>query len=141
VSAPATPLRAIELSESSGPVSPRFRWSIHLTLDIDERGGELLVETRGTSPSGTPPSNRRQRVEAARIESLWRALESEEVREQGGDLIGALRSRVGVSFNHLRIALVDGPDLRFDYLLSQLDVAENAHRRAIVAAIKELAGV
>jgi len=133
-----TPLRSIELVESSGPVSPRFRWSIHVVLTVDDAGGDLTVEAKGP-PHGTV--RRRERIEHAAIEALWRTLEAQKVRAQGGDLVGALRSRVGVSFNHLKIALEGDHEVRLDYLLAQLGEQENAARRAIVDAVKTLAGL
>jgi hypothetical protein len=127
--------RILELVESSGPVAPRFRYSIEVTIEIDEEGGALRVRFRG------PPRDvdRDDRITSDRVEEILD--EIGDLEPIAGDLVGALRSRVGVSFNHLRAVSADGAELRLDYLIRQLDDPENAARKKAVEVMRRIAAV
>lgn len=140
MSAPSGPVR-LELQESSGPVSPRFQYALHLTLEASPQAIRLQREIRAgaASPMGPSRSDTLE-IPADRFEALWRDLEAHDAVRQGADLIGdSGRRRVGVSFNHFILEVAGQPTVRVDYLLPQLEDDAHAPLRAIVEAFKRFA--
>lgn len=134
----------IELSESSGPVAPRYQHRVAVVLTVDGDKIHLSHDEAGEFVQGQP----RRRVQRdgelprAAYEALWGDLLAQGVLSLGGDLIGAeRRQRVGVSFNFFAVR-VGGPaalaEVRCDYLLSQLDDDEHAARAAVIDRLKGL---
>ena len=125
----------IELRESSGPVSPRFRFGVVLRLIGDAAGATVEWErTAGVSPTARGA----ERLHGDAVRALVNDLVALGVRESAADLVGSEnRSRKGVSFNFFEVDLGDGP-VRCDYLLTQIEEPENARLRSIVERLKQL---
>jgi len=129
----------LELSESSGPVSPRFQYTTHVVISVAPPAADPTVVVDHTAAGGdsapiTEPLERDQ------YERLWSDLFAQDVFALGGDLTADKKNRIGVSFNHVEVVLGDpehaGARVRFDYLLPQLELPENKQRHAVVELLK-----
>ncbi len=129
-----TPL-SISLHESSGPVSPRYRYA--LRLDIVQQDQRVHARCHRSGPQ---PGEFDGEVPAERYAALWQALTDAQVLACGGDAIGPEgRRRVGVSFNWFAVHAADGQRVRFDYFLASLDEPAHENQRAVVALLKDFA--
>ena len=134
----------IELWESSGPVSPRYQYKIHVVVAVASAAAAPTLAIDHTT-GGEPPLDVHSADPMARdrYEKLWADLFAQDVFTLGGDLAAGKRNRTGVSFNHVEVVLGDpdhaGARMRFDYLLPQLELPENQQRHAVVEILKKLA--
>jgi len=124
-------LEALELEEWSGPVSPRFQYTVRVALTRRE-AGLFLSGSRKAGGRTTEVERALTAAAAAPIEALVAKLPRADQ-----DWIGARRDRKGVSFNHLIVRR--GPvTTRFDYLLGDLEAPDRADFAAAIAALKAL---
>jgi hypothetical protein len=132
----------IELVESSGPVSPRYQWSTRVLVDGDGDVVTLHFEDRRASEDGTPATTRvEQALSAAGWERLVSDLVAADAGSLGHDFIGEeKRKRIGVSFNHVEIALGDEVRCRIDYLKTDVDKAEFEKQRKVVEILRGVRG-
>jgi hypothetical protein len=136
----------LELSESSGPVSPRYQYTtgVVVTLAPPASAPLLAIEHVADYVGGVPSFEVHTSDPLARdrYEQLWADLLAQDVFSLGGDLAADKRDRTGVSFNHVEIVLGDpdhgGSRVRFDYLLPQLKLPENQQRGAVIEILKSL---
>lgn len=128
----------IELVESSGPVSPRYQWATRVLVDGDGDALTLHFEDRRASDDGTPATVRVEQVlPAAGWERLVADLLAADAGSLSHDFIGAeKRKRIGVSFNHVEIALGEELRCRIDYLKTEVDKAEFEKHRKVVEILR-----
>jgi hypothetical protein len=136
----------LELSESSGPVSPRYQYTTRVVITVEPPATAplLAIEHVADYVGGVPAFevHTSEPLSKDRYEQLWADLLAQDVFALGGDLASAKRDRTGVSFNHVEIVLGDpgqgGSRVRFDYLLPQLQDPANARHLAVVESLKSL---
>jgi hypothetical protein len=128
------------LDEGSGPVSPRYQYSIHLLLQVAPDAITLERKIRGGAASGVGAErDDRVPVSAERYLQLARELQACGPQAFAADLVGpAEPRRVGVSFNHFEVRVDDTNVCAVDYLLSRLELPENAGVRKAIDAFKKL---
>jgi len=122
----------VALDESSGPVSPRFQYSLHVEISAGNGGGATLAfdhKTPKGRTGGTFP------ITAERYGALCDELSSRV--GESVDLVGDMRHRKGISFNVLEVVL-GAATTRVDYLLTHLEDGAHANLVAAVDAIKKL---
>lgn len=117
----------IELDESSGPVSPKFQYSLHVEISAD--GAKIRHKTQKGVVELTHV------LDPARLAALCDELDRRVPK--GADLIGAMRTRIGISFNVLSIAR-GAATARVDYLLSQAEDGAHSDLTAAIKAIKAI---
>jgi hypothetical protein len=117
----------IELDESSGPVSPKFQYS----LQVEIADGSIKI--RRKTQKGLVELT--HALDATKLSAL--VVELQKRVPTSVDLIGEMRKRVGISFNHLSIAS-GGTTARVDYLLSHAEDGAHAELTAAIDAIKAL---
>ena len=129
----------LELSESSGPVSPRFQYTTHVVIAVASPAAEPTVAVDHAAAGGDPAPATKPLARDL-YERLWSELFAHDVFALGGDLTADKKDRVGVSFNHVEVVLGDPghavAQVRFDYLLPQLELPENQQRHAVVELLK-----
>lgn len=124
----------LTLHESSGPVSPKYFFTLAVRLTIEDARVFIHIHRRGK-----PSYELRKELPMDRYAALMNDLAVCDVFARGGDFIGdEKRGRVGVSFNHFELSLGDR-SVRIDYLLSQLGDPTFAPQKAIVDRMKKLA--
>jgi hypothetical protein len=136
----------LELSESSGPVSPRYQYTTHVVITIapPDTAPLLAIEHVADYVGGVPSFevHTSEPLPKDRYEQLWKDLLAQDVFALGGDLAADKRDRTGVSFNHVELVLGDpeqgGSRVRFDYLLPQLQDPANTRHLAVVEGLKSL---
>lgn len=128
------PIRIV-LTESSGPVAPRYQYALTVEVTGLEGGGaEVHVMNRRPEAAGGDVEVRGT-IDADRWEVL-----TKEVRIEGNmDLVPGGPRRTGVSYNKVCIEPVGQPTRSFVYLLGRLELEENAQQRAVVERLKALA--
>lgn len=128
----------IELVESSGPVSPRYQWSTRVLVDGEGDVVTLHFEDRRASDDGTPVTVKvEQALPAAGWERLLADLLAADAGSLSHDFIGAeKRKRIGVSFNHVEIAVGDKLRCRIDYLVSDVAKPELEKHRKVIEILR-----
>jgi hypothetical protein len=124
---------AIELFESSGPVSPRFQYTYRVRVECTEAGGTLAVERTGAGAVKTDRT-----IDGAEAAKLVADLDAAGARTCGGDFVGALRGRKGISFNWLELRFDDEAPVRVDYVLTSLDDEAFAPQKRVLDVVKAL---
>jgi hypothetical protein len=126
----------ITLDESSGPVSPRFQYTLRVRIWSD--GG--VVRAERSERSGVPKTTTESSGELAKDAALalWRLLDENDAVARGADLVGDRRGNTGVSINTLAIRVGDRRT-QVDYLLTALKDPAHAALAAVVAAVKRVA--
>ena len=124
---------SIVLEESSGPVSPRFQYTLRVRIHADA-GGAVVVDAE-ESRSGNKTSITGATLAADAVSELWTALDANAVHTSGGDAVAEKKDRVGISFNWYELE-TSGASVRFDYLLSTLREPAYARQAAVVQAVK-----
>ena len=117
----------IELEESSGPVSPKFQYSLHVEIS------GLVAKIRRKTQKGLLEVT--HTIDAGELAALCAELDKRVPKS--ADLIGEMRKRVGISFNFLSIAK-GASTTRVDYLLSQAEDGAHADLTAAIEAIKAI---
>jgi hypothetical protein len=132
----ATVAFEIALDESSGPVSPRFQYTLRVRICSDDG----VVRAEKSERSGVPKTTTESRGELTKDAALalWRVLDENDALARGADLVGDKRSNAGVSFNTLVVRVGD-KRAQIDYLLTALKDPAHAALAAIVAAVKRTA--
>ncbi len=127
-------LNCIELDESSGPVSPRFQYSLHARL---ERGadGAAVAQIRNKTSKGVVEISYPLSVER------WSTLAAELTKRlplgKDVDLVGEMRTRKGISFNFVRIDR-GAEHAKVDYLLSHAEGGAHPDLTLAIEAIKAI---
>jgi hypothetical protein len=116
----------VELTESSGPVSPRYQYTLHLIVERTDGGAKVTWERTGKDAGRNETT-----LSSEGARALFEELAKLGAEKIGGDFIGEKRKNKGVSFNAVDIAFDDGTKLRCDYLVSQLDDDDFAPRAFI----------
>lgn len=129
----------IELVESSGPVSPRYQWSTRVLVQGGEEVVTLSFNDRRALVSGEPATTVlvEEALPPAGYERLLADLLEADAGSLSHDFIGAeKRKRIGVSFNHVEIAVGDLLRCRIDYLVSDVARPEFARHRRVVEILR-----
>jgi len=145
--APAALLAArpvkIELVESSGPVSPRYQWSTRVLVQGEAEVVTLRFDDQ-RAPAGSEPTTPTLVEEAlppAGYERLLGDLLEADAGSLSHDFIGAEKQkRIGVSFNHVEIAVGDLLRCRIDYLVSDVARPEFEKHRRVVEILRGARG-
>ncbi len=129
----------IELVESSGPVSPRYQYTIHVRLYVSETAVWLDYNDSRKSGNGKPVRFLRE-IGIADVKKIVRKLERLDFVKSntGQDFTRDVRSRVGISFNWLTIRIDPKTDLRIDYLLADFERDDFADYAKAIDIIKNL---
>jgi hypothetical protein len=123
----------IELTESSGPVSPMFQYDIHALVEGDEAGLSLSYDEDGAREISF-----KRPFSQAELDALWAKLIDADAFSLGAALDDAGRARTGVSFNTLEIVVGGAVSLRLEYTTNQLKLPEEAARKRVVDLVKAL---
>lgn len=128
----------IELVESSGPVSPRYQWSTRVVIEGEGASLTLRFEDRRAGEDGTPVSVRvEEALPPAGYERLLADLLAADAVSLSHDFVGEeKRKRVGVSFNHVEIAVGDALRCRIDYLVSDVARAQFEKHRKVLEILR-----
>ncbi len=118
----------IELDESSGPVSPKFQYNLHVEISAD---GSAKI--RHKTQKGVVEVT--HALDAAKLSALGAELDKRVPKAV--DLIGEMRKRVGISFNYLSITR-GAATARVDYLLSHAEDGAHADLTAAIEAVKAI---
>ena len=126
----------VELDESSGPISPRFQYTI--TIAIWTEGGAVHVvrEERVGSPRRKVHAEGVLSREAA--ETLARALEEHDALSRAADHVGDALDDKGHSCNRM-VLTVKEQRAEMHYLLRTLERKDRRAEAAIVQAVKDAA--
>jgi hypothetical protein len=106
----------VELNESSGPVSPRYQYTLRVLVERTAHGAAITWERTGKEAGRAEAT-----LSTEEARALFDELGTLGAETIGGDHIGEKRKNKGVSFNAVDIAFDDGSKSRCDYLLSQID--------------------
>ncbi len=117
----------IELTESSGPVSPRYQYALALVITRGADGTARVSCKRTGAGAVTFETT----MDAASVSALFGDLAHAGIEGAHGDFVDAARGNKGVSFNALVITFADGTTTRCDYLLTSLDEPDFPARSAI----------
>ena len=129
------PVLAVELMESSGPVSPRHQYTTRIRVHGSGAGAQAAWERRDADGRREGTVDLCPARWAALVDLLWNHLPPGAAL----DLAAGYRDRKGISFNAVTVAWPEAP-ARLDYLLSHLeDPGGDPVARAVVAAVKALA--
>ena len=131
---------SVLLEEASGPVSPRYQYTLRVALEPKADGAAALsVEATGAHGLGDEDASYQGTMSAADVATLVGELDAMAAFDASRDFLGPEgRNRVGVSFNALTLARGDRK-ARIDYFLSSLKRDDAEPQRRVVARIKELA--
>ncbi len=124
------------LDEASGPVSPKFQYTLKIRIHAD---GDVIRVTR-SERAGVPKTTTETEgvLSDAQAAELFRVLDAHGGLAKDRDLVGDKRGNVGVSFNELALTR-DGTTARLSYTLAALKDAAHTAEAAIVQAIKDAA--
>ncbi len=111
-----TDVSRIELRESSGPVSPRYRYALRVLLTIT---GDTATLT--WTRDGTAATNGERALTAEETRALLDELTTLGLEHIAGDFIGDKRANKGISLNRVELTRADGATSRCDYLLTSLE--------------------
>ena len=126
----------IELVEASGPVSPRYRYTTRITIEVTP-GAQALVVRDHRDATGDHHDERT--LELATYDALVAEVLASLPLDAPLDLVFGKRDRKGVSYNHVTVS-TESASTRLDYLLSDLDDEDGVPQaRAVVHAIKRAA--
>jgi hypothetical protein len=124
-------------------VSPRYQHELRIEVRAEADRVTLEYHSEGAYQGSDPGRDVdfSREVPRALYRQFWEVLLQQDVLQLGKDIIGAARrERVGVSYNHFELQAGGRPLVRFEYLLSQLAIADPGLSpfQAVVAAVKQL---
>jgi hypothetical protein len=123
----------IELDESSGPVSPKFQYELHVVIVPNADGAAATIRHRTAKGLAEITHS----IAQPQLATLMTELVKRLPLGKDVDLIADLRKRKGISFNYVRID--KGTEhARVDYTLSQLESGAQPDLTAAVEAIKAI---
>lgn len=133
----------IELVESSGPVSPKYHYSTRIIFYSSGNSARIDYSDVRKYLKGRPaqPVKFIRDIDAADAGKIVRKIQRLDFvkSNSSADFIGSARSRTGISFNRLTVAIGPDTDLSVDYLLEDYERDEFAGFDKAIDIVKKLA--
>jgi hypothetical protein len=130
----------IELTETSGPVSPEYQYNLDLHLKNEGNGLLLKYSYVGKFIYGEPEKKIIFEDVIPKDKSIQLIDRLLELKPLGIniDLSENVKNNVGISFNELSLQIGENGKTKINYTLSDLDQPEFVNQSRIIQCIKKL---